>query len=57
MDNPIILVLEKELRKILSNMKNEKYSYYKKFDLIIDNDTKKAIGNVHSLALFIMELV
>ena len=57
MKNTMVLVLEKELKKILSNMKNEKYSYNEKLDLIINNETKKGIGNVRSLALFVMELV
>ena len=57
MKNTMVLVLEKELKKILSNMKNEKYSYNEKLDLIINNETKKGIGNVRSLVLFVLELV
>ena len=51
MKNTMVLVLEKELKKILSNMKNEKYSYNEKLDLIINNETKKGIGNVRSLRI------
>lgn len=56
MKEPIMILLEKELRKSLSNMKNDKYSYNKKLDLIINNETKRALGDVESLARFVLSL-
>ena len=52
----LLSILESELRKYLKSMKEGKYSYYEKLDVVVNNETKQIVGTVKELALFISKI-